>query len=787
MVSRMGSVGRALERVAVLVVVMIGLTPSPAAAVEAAAQTDLVGPPGSGEFGRSVTVLPNGNIVVTDPRYSAGSTAWVGAVYLYDGATGMLVSTLTGSTKYDQVGSGGVTVLSNGNYLVGSPDWNNGGISDAGAVTWGSGMTGISGVVSSTTSLVGSSSFDRVGQSGVSALSNGNYVVAATYWDGVTTDVGAVTWGDGTSGITGVISSTNSLMGSSTGDKVGFVTALSNGNYVVRSPYWDNGGATDAGAVTWCDGATGTTGVVSATNSLVGSSANDSVGSFHLTELANANYVVSSPYWDDGPTADVGAVTWGDGTTGVSGAVSPANSLVGGTATDTVGSRGIVALTNGNYVVRSDLWDDGVKADVGAATWGDGTVGISGPVTNTNSLVGGTAGDKAGWVQVVALSNGNYVVCTRNWHNEGKQNVGAVTWGDGTIGVSGVISPSNSLVGTTANDYVGMFGATALTNGNYLVGSPSWDNGLVTDVGAVTWGNGATGTTGVVSSTNSLVGSTSGDQIGSDDLAALSNGNYVVASPYWDNGLLTDIGAVTWGDGSTGTTGVVSSVNSLVGSTTDDRVGSSDVIALSNGNYVVVSPYWDKGVVADIGAVTWGDGTTGINGVISSGNSLVGSMTEDWVGGSGVVALARGDFVVMSSHWDNGVTENVGAVTWASGMTAISGEISVANSLIGGTAEDQIGGEVVALDNGDYVVQSSSWDSGGTANAGAVTWGIGPAGTKGVITSANSVLGTAEDGGSSMVYAYDDVNRQLVVGRPADNVVTLFKVKYQVYLPLVSR
>jgi hypothetical protein len=159
-----------------------------------------------------------------------------------------------------------------------------------------------------------------------------------------------------------------------------------------------------------------------------------------------------------------------------------------------------------------------------------------------------------------------------------------------------------------------------------------------------------------------------------------------------------------------------------------------------------------------------------------------------WGGGGGaVVALARGDFVVVSSHWDNGVTENVGAVTWASGMTAISGEISVANSLIGGTAEDQIGGEVVALDNGDYVVQSSSWDSGGTANAGAVTWGIGPAGTKGVITSANSVLGTAEDGGSSMVYAYDDVNRQLVVGRPADNVVTLFKVKYQVYLPLVSR
>ncbi len=42
------------------------------------------------------------------------------------------------------------------------------------------------------------------------------------------------------------------------------VTALSNGNYVVRSPYWDNGAATDAGAVTWGSGTTGCTGAVSA-------------------------------------------------------------------------------------------------------------------------------------------------------------------------------------------------------------------------------------------------------------------------------------------------------------------------------------------------------------------------------------------------------------------------------------------------------------------------------------------------------------------------------------------
>ena len=52
--------------------------------------------------------------------------------------------------------------------------------------------------------------------------------------------------------------------------------ALSNGNYVVRSAYWDNGAATNAGAVTWGSGTTGVSGVVSSSNSLVGSTSNDS-------------------------------------------------------------------------------------------------------------------------------------------------------------------------------------------------------------------------------------------------------------------------------------------------------------------------------------------------------------------------------------------------------------------------------------------------------------------------------------------------------------------------------
>src|ERR1043166_8617384 len=50
------------------------------------AQSDIAGPAGSGTFGTTVNVLPNGNIVVTDPTFSIpAGAASVGAVYLYNG------------------------------------------------------------------------------------------------------------------------------------------------------------------------------------------------------------------------------------------------------------------------------------------------------------------------------------------------------------------------------------------------------------------------------------------------------------------------------------------------------------------------------------------------------------------------------------------------------------------------------------------------------------------------------------------------------------------------------
>ena len=89
----------------------------------------------------------------------------------------------------------------------------------------------------------------------------------------------------------------------------------------------------------------------------------------------------------------------------------------------------------------------------------------------------------------------------------------------------------------------------------------------------MTWGNGTTGISGIVSDANSLVGQGSGGKISSSRglgklrrITPLSNGNYVVDSSW--NG---ERGAATWGNGSTGVSGMVSAANSLVGSNPDDR------------------------------------------------------------------------------------------------------------------------------------------------------------------------------------------------------------------------
>jgi hypothetical protein len=224
-----------------------------------------------------------------------------------------------------------------------------------------------------------------------------------------------------------------------------------------------------------------------------------------------------------------------------------------------------------------------------------------------------------------------------------------------------------------------------------------------------------------------------------------------------------------------GCVGTVTNANSLVGSTGGDHVGNENIIALSNGNYVVLASSWSTGPNAHVGSATFCSGTTGCTGTISSANSLVGSTANDQVG-SGGVALAGGNYVVLSPSWKNGAITMAGAITYG-GASGITGPVTSANSLVGSTNGDTVGGgsgQTIAFPNGDYIASSTEWDNAGIANAGAITIGYHNGSTVGPITAANSIRGGVMDGGITLNYSYDPTNNQIVVGRPNENIVTVF-------------
>jgi len=630
-----------------------------------AGKIDIQGPEGSVAFGSSVLALPNGNFAVADPEAMAGA----GAVSLYD-HTGQFISVLRGRTSGDHIGSYGLVAVGAGNFVVLSPSWQ----ADAGELG------------------------------------------------------GAVTWVDGAIGLAGVVSSSNSITGARGAPSHGSlgITALNNGNYVIVSPGWNDG----RGAATWCNGAGGTVGAISAANSLVGVPGNFvawrgiifDYPNTGVLPLANGNYVVTSSL----------AVTWGNGNTGVTGEVSAANSL-----TSDVGQTFVYPLANGNYVATFDGWHG-----VGAAAWGNGSAGTVGVVSPSNALVGTLTADAVG-LGVLALSNGNYVVLSSDWHNS----TGAVTWGNGTTGVVGPVSTSNSLVGVNANDSVGLT-ATALCNGNYVVGSPHWMSGA----GAATWLHGDVPAVGTVSATNSLIGSASA--FAGFPIFALANCNYVVATAWYDSR-----GSATWADGSIGLVGTVSSKNSLVGAAAQDYTGT--VVPLANGNYVVGSSNWNGGA----GAVTWAEGTHGLTGVVSAAKSLVGAAAGDLLGY--IYALPSGNYLVASDHWN----ADVGSVTWGNGLTGITGVVSSSNSMFGAAPGYRFGSGGISVYADNMFAIASPLANGGR---GAVTLGNGNQRQVGIVPASLTVEATnVSSQVGSMPFSYDTGYHQLIVGRLDDNLVTI--------------
>lgn len=683
-------------------------------------------------------------------------------------ACGLLAATTASAQRTELVApagserfGAGVRILRNGNIVV---------------IGCASADTGLGSVSlfrpdgSHVSTLTGSSPGDCVGNGGLHEVGDHHFVVLSPNWQhGAVDDAGAVTWIDGELGLGGVVSAANSLVGSSAQDLVGDpanqpVLVLRNGHYLVQTVRWDNGVAMDAGAVAWGDGNAGVSGAISAANALVGTRTGDVIGSVHighaLHETASGDYLVRSPWLDGDGQVDIGALTWGSGSIGVRGEVGAHNSLLGARDHDRVGDGIPVLLAGGTLAFPHRFVDGDGVADIGALTWTAGDAPQLGVVDGSNSLLGLHAGDQLG-ERVAALANGNVALGVPKF---GADDLGVVVVLDGDALPIGPLDVSAGLTGSHPGDQVGNR-LEALPNGHFIVASSHWRHGGQLRAGAVTWVDGEAGLTGPVTATNSLVGTRAGDLIG-ERTRVLPGSQYVVLAPFWSSGTHSRIGAVTVGDGAGGLSGPVSVDNSLVGGRNNDLVGDGGVTVLANGNIVVVSRDWARGDTMWAGAATWMDANAPLVGVVTEHNSLVGTAFND---GRNLRAhaLVNGHAVASAPGWDHDKVTDVGAVTWIDGHTGLSGAIGPRNSLIGGSSGDfpdqGLSGShsVWPLANGHYVVNPRYWDGwdGQVGDLGAVAWVDGRRPTAETISEHNALVGTvmADQVGTVNVHGVDYV------------------------------
>lgn len=700
-----------------------------------------------------IEVLSNGNVLALSPDFDGGA----GAVTFFDmigdnifgeaDFTGTIDvdNSLVGSFSDDAIGSGGIEeffTFGSTYYGVFSPEVDSPGEDfDVGAATFADIAIGIAGAVGSGNSLFGMFDGDRVGES-YQTLSNGNLVLLSEHWNG---DRGAATFVDLVNGLglSGAVDDSNSIVGGAAGDLIGsegLVELFGTDRYAILSPEWSNGGAAEAGAITWGDTSAGATGIVGTGNSLVGAFAGDRVGDccgpidFVATDL----WVVETPDFDGGKSA----LTFFDPSTPPLGEIDAANSLLGSTAGDDLGSGGIssvFAAGGTRVIVRSPDWDNGGMADAGAITTFLASTPKTGMLDNVNSLVGTQASDRVGEGFLQSLSNGNRLLVNANWRG----NTGAVTFWNPNTDLSGNFGSATSLVGSTAGsfttgDRIGGWSVSEVSgSGRYYVAAPNWNNNR----GALTFGSITSGVSGTVSAMNSLVGSSAGDRIGQQVTNLFATNRLLAVSPAWN----ASRGAVTVINPTAPRVGAVSSSNSLVGSSAGDQVGQFVQQLFRSGNQGLVvlrSTAWNN----NAGAVTVFNPLSPFTGAVSSANSLVGR-AGDQVGSFGVSELSGGQLLVRSPAWSNGQGMNFGAVTLMTSnnvgrVQRTTGFVSAANSLVGSHADDAVGNTFpTTLPSGNLLLRNPNW----FANRGAVTFIDVSKGIAGEISAGNSLVGVLPD------------------------------------------
>ena len=317
------------------------------------------------------------------------------------------------------------------------------------------------------------------------------------------------------------------------------------------------------------------------------------------------------------------------------------------------------------------------------------------------------------------LSNGNFVIREQyDATGEGDYRANVYLYDPSTQAVIATISDDNNGDNLGADDESnGIPGIVGLANGNFVIISSRDDVNGVVNAGSVMYINGQTGQQ--IGST--ISGDHANDNLGSDGIVELSNGNFVIASDNDNTDTKTQAGSIILVDGQTGA--VVGTP--LRGNDDYDRLGAyienrDAIAALPNGNFVVTNHNDDRtgliigGPYIDAGQVFLVNGSTGTK----IGETFEGDNSEDWIGENGVEVLPNGNYVVASKRDDVSGLTNAGSVYLFDGNT---GDI-IGSPVVGDAANDQVGEKIMVPSSGhsNFVVASYRDDNGAIDQAGVV-------------------------------------------------------------------
>ncbi|MEO0366529.1 MAG: hypothetical protein AAF265_13695 [Pseudomonadota bacterium] len=452
---------------------------------------------------------------------------------------------------------------------------------------------------------------------------------------------------------------------------------LANGNLVVATSR-DSTTAVEAGAAHLYDPSG------ERINSFFGAERDQEVG-FELVPLSNSNLVVNAGSFGRFLGAQTSSVSLISGTD-----ASEIVTLGGRGRFAFFGNRAIVELeapNQGNFVIGSPSDDAGGIVDAGSAVLLNGQTG--------ETIARFEGDDQSDFLgdEVVALSNGNFIILSPSSVVNGFTRAGSVLLVDGATGAE-----IGRYDGEAAQEFVGSRFAV-LPNGNFVLGIRSRD-GDVADEGLVLLINGANG---------DVIAEIRGGDVGAtfigNEVAALDNGNFVVGATQSDSAGLTNNGFIGLFDGAGNL------LASVFGDDDRDAFGQI-VLPLENGRFAVSNPDDSVDGIRSVGSFILFDSSGNEVARLTGDSEFEGFSNDESVP---PLQLDNGNIVIVSDFATVGGVPGVGTVVLADGNTlAEITRIDFDNEL------DLDQAEVFPLPNGNFVIAAVGVDVNGIEDAGSM-------------------------------------------------------------------